>query len=132
MHEPVALQLLISSDALGRRVAQHGAAIDAAKRAGVARIAYTSVLDADRSPLSVADEHRGTEALLTASGVPHTLLRNGWYTENYTPANPAALKHGAVIGAAGDDRSRSRRCSRASTRARRPARCSTMATPCRG
>lgn len=96
--------LLISSDALGRRVAQHGAVIDAATRAGVARIAYTSVLDADRSPLSVADEHRGTEASLATSGSAYTLLRNGWYSENYTAGIPAALEHGAVIGSAGDGR----------------------------
>ncbi len=96
--------LLISSNALGQRVAQHGNVIAAAKRAGVGLLAYTSVLHADTSPLGLAAEHRATEALLRASGVPFVLLRNGWYTENYTAAVPAALAHGTLIGGAGDGR----------------------------
>lgn len=96
--------LLISSNAVGQRVAQHRNAIEAAKRAGVARIAYTSVLRADTSKLALADEHLQTEALIAASGLPYALLRNGWYTENYTASIPAALAHGAVIGSAKDGR----------------------------
>ncbi|PNG25961.1 SDR family oxidoreductase [Methylocella silvestris] len=92
--------LLISSNALGERVAQHRNVVDAAKRAGVARIAYTSVLHAEISKLGLAEEHRQTEALIGASGIPFTLLRNGWYTENYAAAIPAALQHGAFIGSA--------------------------------
>ena len=96
--------LLISSNTLGNRVEQHGNAIDAARRAGVARIAYTSVLHADRSKLGLAEEHRRTEALIKASGISFTLLRNGWYTENYAASIPHALQHGAVIGSARDGR----------------------------
>ncbi|WP_442776337.1 SDR family oxidoreductase [Sphaerotilus montanus] len=96
--------LLISSSALGERVAQHGNVIDAARRAGVALLAYTSLLHADTSPLGLAAEHTATEALLRASGVPHVLLRNGWYTENYLAGLPAVLQHGAVIGSAGEGR----------------------------
>ena len=96
--------LLISSSDLGRRVAQHRNVIDAAKRAGVALLAYTSVLHADTSPLGLAGEHRDTEALLRASGLPFALLRNGWYTENHTASIPAALAHGALIGSAGEGR----------------------------
>ncbi|UIJ46576.1 SDR family oxidoreductase [Sphingomonas cannabina] len=96
--------LLISSNAVGQRVPQHRNAIEAAKRAGVARIAYTSVLRADTSKLALAEEHLQTEALIKASGLPYTLLRNGWYTENYTASIPAALTHGAVIGSARDGR----------------------------
>lgn len=96
--------LLISSNALGARVAQHGKVIDAARRAGVGRIAYTSVLRADVSTLGLAEEHRRTEALVAASGLPFTLLRNGWYTENYTASIPSALQHGALIGSAGNGR----------------------------
>ena len=96
--------LLISSSALGERVAQHGNVIDAARRAGVALLAYTSLLHADTSPLGLAAEHTATEALLRASGVPHVLLRNGWYTENYLASLPAVLQHGAVIGSAGEGR----------------------------
>ncbi len=96
--------LLISSNAFGSRVEQHRNAIDAARRAGVDRIAYTSVLHAGRSTLGLAEEHRRTEALIEASGLPFTILRNGWYTENYTASVPAALTHGAFIGSAGEGR----------------------------
>lgn len=96
--------LLISSNELGQRVAQHRNAIEAAKRAGVKLIAYTSVLRADTSKLSVALEHLPTEELIRASGVPFVLLRNGWYTENYTASIPAALAHNALISSAGDGR----------------------------
>ena len=96
--------LLISSSEIGQRVPQHRAAIDAAVRAGVQLIAYTSVLRADTSPLGLAAEHKETEALLRASGLPFVLLRNGWYTENYAASVPAALAHGAVLGSAGTGR----------------------------
>ena len=96
--------LLISSNAIGPRVAQHRHVIDAAARAGVKLIVYTSVLHADVSPLGLAAEHRQTEAMLAASGIPFVLLRNGWYTENYTAAIPAVLAHGALRGSAGAGR----------------------------
>lgn len=96
--------LLISSNQIGRRAAQHRAVIDAAVAEGVERLLYTSVLHADVSSLGLADEHRQTEAMIADSGLAHTLLRNGWYTENYAASIPAALAHGALIGAAGDGR----------------------------
>lgn len=49
--------LLISSSEIGQRVAQHRNVIDAAKRAGVKLLVYTSVLRADITPLHLADEH---------------------------------------------------------------------------
>ena len=94
--------LLISSNALGARLAQHRNVIAAASRAGVERLAYTSVLRADTSSLGLAEEHRQTEALIRTSGLSYTLLRNGWYTENYAASIPAALAHGALLGSAGD------------------------------
>lgn len=96
--------LLISSSEVGQRAPQHRAVIDAAKQAGVKLIAYTSILDADKSPLGLAEEHRQTEAALRASGIPFVLLRNGWYTENYAASVPSALQHGAMFGSAGDGR----------------------------
>ncbi|WP_068876670.1 MULTISPECIES: SDR family oxidoreductase [unclassified Phenylobacterium] len=96
--------LLISSNAVGQRVQQHLNAIAAAKKAGVGLVAYTSVLRADASVLGLAEEHRQTEAALAASGLPYVLLRNGWYTENYTASIPAALAHGALMGSAGEGR----------------------------
>jgi NAD(P)H dehydrogenase (quinone) len=94
--------LLISSDAVGQRVDQHAAVIAAAKAAGVKRIAYTSILRADASPLVLADEHKATEALIKASGLSYALLRNGWYIENYTGSLAGAVAAGAMIGASGE------------------------------
>jgi len=94
--------LLISSSEIGQRAVQHRNVIDAAKSAGVKWIVYTSLLRADTSPLSLADEHRETEADLISSGIPYTILRNGWYSENYTGSIGGALGGGAFIGSAGD------------------------------
>ncbi|VVC82779.1 SDR family oxidoreductase [Sideroxydans sp. CL21] len=96
--------LLISSSEIGQRAKQHRAVIDAAKKAGVKLLAYTSVLRADTSPLGLAAEHKETEDYIRASGVPFVLLRHGWYTENYTAGIPGALAHGAVYGCAGNGR----------------------------
>lgn len=96
--------LLISSSEVGQRVAQHQAVIDAAQRAGVELLAYTSVLHADTSLLGLAEEHRQTEVALAASGVPGVVLRNGWYHENYTAGIAGDLTHGAHFGSAGDGR----------------------------
>ncbi|MCZ3384783.1 MULTISPECIES: SDR family oxidoreductase [Kosakonia] len=94
--------LLISSSEVGQRAAQHRNVINAAKAAGVKFIAYTSLLHADKSPLGLHVEHVETEKMLADSGIPYTLLRNGWYSENYLASAPAALAHGVFIGAAGD------------------------------
>ncbi|WP_392542450.1 SDR family oxidoreductase [Oryzobacter telluris] len=95
--------LLISGSEVGQRVAQHGNVIDAAKDAGVELIAYTSIPKADTNAMLLAGEHRATEELITASGLPHTFLRNSWYLENYLPQIPTYLEHG-VVGAAGEGR----------------------------
>ena len=94
--------LLISSSEVGQRAPQHRNVINAAKAAGVKFIAYTSLLHADKSPLGLADEHIETEKMLADSSIVYTLLRNGWYSENYLASTPAALEHGVFIGAAGD------------------------------
>lgn len=94
--------LLISGNAIGSRVPQHRAVIDAAKAAGVALVAYTSILNADRSPMLLAAEHKATEEMLAASGIDHALLRNGWYTENYLMGAGAAIAHGVLLGSSGD------------------------------
>lgn len=75
--------LLVSTSEVGRRLAQHSALIDAAARAGAARVVYTSATEADTSTLPLAPEHKATEEHLLASGVRYTILRNNWYTENY-------------------------------------------------
>ncbi|OJT25789.1 NAD(P)-dependent oxidoreductase [Archangium sp. Cb G35] len=94
--------LLISSNEVGQRAAQHQAVVEAARKDGVKLLAYTSILHADRSGLALAAEHKATEELIRASGVPYVLLRNGWYTENYTENLGPALAHGAILGSAGE------------------------------
>ena len=93
--------LMISSSEVGQRVAQHRNVIEAAKKAGVKRVVYTSLLHAERSTLGLAPEHVETEALLKSSGLSITLLRNGWYTENYTASVGPAVANSALIGSAG-------------------------------
>jgi NAD(P)H dehydrogenase (quinone) len=94
--------LLISSSEVGQREAQHKAIIDAAKKNGVKRIVYTSILHADTSAIDLAAEHRATEAAIKTSGISYTFLRNGWYTENYAAGIQGAMAGGALYGAAGD------------------------------
>jgi NAD(P)H dehydrogenase (quinone) len=96
--------LLISGNDLGKRVEQHRAVIDAAKSAGVAFVAYTSILHCDTTPLLLAADHLATERYLLASGLTYSLLRNGWYYENQTAAIQLAIQNGAFIGASGDGR----------------------------
>lgn len=94
--------LLVSSSAIGERARQHGNVIAAAKAAGVGFIAYTSVLHAQSSGMILAQEHAATETLLAQSGIPHTLLRNGWYTENLVLTAAHDLNLGQRFGAAKD------------------------------
>lgn len=97
--------LLVSSSEMGRRQAQHQAVIDAALRQRVGQLVYTSLLHAGHSPLAlVAADHAATEALLRASGLAHTVLRNGWYHENYIGTLQAGLERGSFIGASGQGR----------------------------
>lgn len=93
--------LFISANQIGQRARQHKNVIDAAKNAGVRWIVYTSLLHADFTTISLAGEHFETEKLLKNSGIEHTILRNGWYTENYTGSIQGALAGGAFIGSAG-------------------------------
>ncbi|MFF3165192.1 SDR family oxidoreductase [Streptomyces sp. NPDC003273] len=95
--------LLISGNEFDKgRVQQHRVVIDAARAAGVALLAYTSAPGTLKAAL--ADDHRATEKALLAAGLPYSLLRNGWYHENYTENLGPVLEHGAVVQAAGDGR----------------------------
>ncbi|MGC9498297.1 SDR family oxidoreductase [Streptomyces sp. WG7] len=95
--------LLISGNEFDKgRVQQHTVVIDAARKAGVALLAYTSAPGSLTAAL--ADDHRATEKALVDSGVPYVLLRNGWYHENYTEQLAPVLEHGAVVQAAGEGR----------------------------
>lgn len=94
--------LLISGTNFGQRVQEHQNVIEAAKNAGVKLLAYTSILNAGE--MLIAGEHKGTEAVLKASGVPYVLLRNGWYNENYLGSIQQAAASGTLFGAAGEGR----------------------------
>jgi NAD(P)H dehydrogenase (quinone) len=96
--------MLVSASEPGKRVPQHRAAIDAAVAAGVKRIVYTSAPKATTSALVLAPEHKETEELIVASGIPSTILQNGWYTENYTGSATQAAESGSLVSSAGDGR----------------------------
>jgi NAD(P)H dehydrogenase (quinone) len=96
--------LLISGSDVGKRVAQHANAIVAAASAGVGLLVYTSIAYADRSTISIAEDHRASEQALATADVPVTVLRNSWYLENYTGQIPGYLEHGAILGSADDGR----------------------------
>jgi len=96
--------LLVSGSEVGRRVAQHTAVVEAAKTAGVQRVAYTSIANADHSTNPLQPEHKATEDVLGASGLPFTIFRNNWYLENYTGQVPQYLATGEVLGIDGDAR----------------------------
>ncbi|MFQ6393685.1 SDR family oxidoreductase [Nocardia sp. KC 131] len=96
--------LLVSGTQFGERVAQHTNVIRAAERAGVKLLAYTSIPRATENSLILAQEHKGTEAVLAESTVPHTILRNSWYWENYFGGVGHAIETGVLHGAAGEGR----------------------------
>lgn len=95
--------LFVSGAKPGARVEQHRAVIDALAATDVELVAYTSILHAQDSDMILAGDHAVTERALADSGVPHVLLRNGWYLENLLGDVADALEHG-LIGASGDGR----------------------------
>jgi NAD(P)H dehydrogenase (quinone) len=96
--------VLISSNDFDDRAGQHRNVIAAAKAAGVGRILYTSLLNATKSTMLLAADHKATEEAILASGLTYTILRNGWYTENHTGSLGGAIAAGAMIGSAGAGR----------------------------
>lgn len=102
--QPGDVLMLVSGSELGQRVLQHTQVIDAAKAAGVARIVYTSAPNATTSSLVLAPEHKATEEFLIASGVPFTILRNGWYTENYAGEIAKGRERGEIVASVGSGR----------------------------
>ena len=96
--------MLVSGSEVGQRFAQHSAAIDAAKAAGISRIVYTSAPAATTSNLILAPEHKATEEYLHASGVPFTVLRNGWYSENYVQSGQQAIASGTLASSVAEGR----------------------------
>lgn len=94
----------VSGSEAGRRVDQHRAVVEAALAHGVAQVAYTSIPQADTTPLLLAAEHKVTEEMIRTAGLPYTFLRNSWYLENYTGQLASYLEAGEIVGAAGAGR----------------------------
>jgi NAD(P)H dehydrogenase (quinone) len=90
--------LFVSGAGVPERGDQHLRVLEAIKQAGVSQLAYTSVLHADTSALLVTPDHQVTEQAIRDAGLPFTFLRNGWYTENFTPRIQAALRTGTFAG----------------------------------
>ncbi|MCM2322329.1 MAG: SDR family oxidoreductase [Oligoflexia bacterium] len=99
-----ARMLLISTDAIGERVKSHRNAIEAARKAGVEHVVYTSLPNPETSLSRVAPDHHATETLIRESGLSHAILRNNLYAENLLLSLPSALAMGKLLGAAGNGR----------------------------
>lgn len=96
--------LLVSTTTVGDRFDNARTAIDAAQRVGVSRIVYTSMVNASTAKMTLAEAHRRTEDYLKQSGAAYTILRNGWYLENYTDQLPIIRQYGALMGSAQNGR----------------------------
>lgn len=95
--------LLISTDALGRRIDQHRAAISAAVAAGVKHVVYTSIPHAEADSVClITPDHYATEQAIHASGLGYTILRNSLYIDNLLSALPQIVASGQWFHAAGD------------------------------
>jgi NAD(P)H dehydrogenase (quinone) len=96
--------LLISGSEVGKRVPQHTNVVQAAKEAGVSFIGYTSAPKASDTDLILAPEHKATEEVVQASGIPYSIMRNNWYFENYASTVDAAKATGEIISSANGGR----------------------------
>lgn len=97
--------LLISADGDNEtRIRQHGHAVEAAKRAGVKFIAYTSLANASDSQIFLAPTHRATEEAIVKTGIPYSFLRNNWYLENEISSIQGVLAGAPWVTSAGNGR----------------------------
>jgi NAD(P)H dehydrogenase (quinone) len=94
--------LLISADGDNEtRIRQHTNAVDAAARAKVGFIAYTSASNAADSTLILAPVHKHTEEAIRKTGIPYAFLRNNWYLENEVGSIQAVLAGAPWVTSAG-------------------------------
>lgn len=97
--------LIVSTDGDNdTRKRQHKAAVDAAVKAGVSHIFYTSLVHADTSKLVLAEVHKETEQYIKASGITYTFLRNNWYLENELASIKATMSGAPWVTSAPDGR----------------------------
>lgn len=97
--------LIISADGDNdTRIRQHSHAVEAAAKAKVGFIAYTSVGNAQESSLFLAPVHSHTEKAILATGIPYSFLRNNWYLENDVSSIQGVLAGAPWITSAGNGR----------------------------
>lgn len=90
--------LVVSTDAVGTRLEGHRNAIDAAAKAGVRRVLYTSfVSPVPENPAAVTADHVGTEQALRDSGLRWTLLRNNLYADMQADTVAQAAASGTYV-----------------------------------
>ncbi|GAA0434448.1 NmrA family transcriptional regulator [Acrocarpospora corrugata] len=94
--------LIVSTNQSGEAaVAQHVAAIDAARDAGAKRILYTSHQGAaENSVFAPMPDHAATEDYLSKTGTPFTALRNGFYASTVRHLLGRALETGELVAPA--------------------------------
>ncbi|PWR10087.1 NAD(P)-dependent oxidoreductase [Micromonospora acroterricola] len=97
-------QVVLISGNDPHRLRQHRAVIDAAAAAGVEHFHYTSGVRADDPSFALGADHKATEDAIKQSGLRFTILRNGWYIENYIQAMHGAAQTGVLTAAVGDGR----------------------------
>jgi NAD(P)H dehydrogenase (quinone) len=95
-------QVVLISGKDPHRLQQHKAVIDAATAAGVRHFYYTSGARSDDPTFALGADHKATEDYLKDSGLTYTILRNGWYIENYLTAMQQAANSGVFMAAVGD------------------------------
>lgn len=95
--------LMISADGDNEtRIHQHTNAVQAAERAGVKFIAYTSLANATESKNLMAPPHVATEAAIIKTGIPYSFLRNNWYLENEIGSIQGAMGGAPWVTSAGE------------------------------
>ncbi|WP_282142568.1 SDR family oxidoreductase [Cytobacillus oceanisediminis] len=95
--------LIISADGDNEtRIQQHANAVQAAERAGVKFIAYTSLANATESKNLMAPPHVATEAAIIKTGIPYSFLRNNWYLENEIGSIQGAIAGAPWVTSAGE------------------------------
>jgi len=94
--------LIISADGDNEtRIRQHANAVEAAARAQVGFIAYTSLANAAESKMFLASPHQATEQAILKTGIPYSFLRNNWYLENEVSGIQGVLSGAPWVTSAG-------------------------------
>ncbi|WP_031529492.1 SDR family oxidoreductase [Dyadobacter crusticola] len=95
--------LLVSAVAFTDRAQQHRNVIDAAKKAGVKHLFYTSIQrSSDFVMVEVTESDLATEAHLKASGLTYTILKNGFYFEGLAYMVGNEVPGAEIISPAGE------------------------------